>query len=229
MTNSGSASEKITFAAYLSSNPLEVALLLVLLLIILAAAVFLFIKYRSRKAAYISALEVERARLTDLAQRDSLTGLYNAITCQTLISAQLASEDGKSGTLLVIDIDYFKTINDTFGHFTGDQVLKQVSGIFSQIFPPGAIVGRRGGDEFMIYLPNVYDRASVTRICSQLGMAIKKAVLTQDGKPVSVSIGASTTGGEKPFDALYREADMALYSVKSRGRDGYEIIDMQPK
>jgi diguanylate cyclase (GGDEF)-like protein len=220
------ASERITLAAYFASNPPGAVLLLILFAALLFAAIFLFAKYRSSKSHYIASLS-EREQLIDMAQRDGLTGLYNAITCQTLISEQLSAVDSGYGTLLVIDIDYFKSINDTFGHLAGDQVLTQVSDIFRQVFSPEDIIGRRGGDEFMIYLRKIWEHDSVARICMQLGCAIKKSIVMQDGKPVSVSIGASITDGRKTFDTLYREADSALYTVKGRGRDGYQIVDVQ--
>ena len=107
----------------------------------------------------------EQAKLLEQAQKDSLTNVLNAKVVRNSIEAALSSLwPGTTGALLLIDIDYFKSVNDTYGHMRGDQVLKEVAGILKNSFQNG-IVGRPGGDEFIVYLKDMQSRDQLCKQC----------------------------------------------------------------
>lgn len=98
----------------------------------------------------------ENEKLLFKAQRDSLTSLYNKGTVQNMIEEYMKSaKKGDSGALFVVDLDNFKAVNDNLGHLAGDFVLTDISSMFSEIFKEDSIVGRIGGDEFVIFLKNI--------------------------------------------------------------------------
>ena len=107
----------------------------------------LFIVYKNRQ---------EKARLLKRAQRDALTGLYNKKTTQELIERSLEEGEAEScNGLLIMDVDYFKQVNDTYGHIVGDKVLKTFGHLLARQFREHDIAGRIGGDEFMVLIRNI--------------------------------------------------------------------------
>ncbi len=165
-----------------------------------------------------------REILTYQALRDSLTGLYNRRYMEESLKRKLSRAKRKKGTLslMMLDIDFFKRVNDTYGHKAGDKVLIKLSRILNTHIRKGDIACRYGGEEFLIILPDVelpvaYDRGEkirkVFKNCSfELG--------NQRLGPITVSIGivAYPTHGETPHKLLM-EADKALYKAKMTGRD----------
>ena len=161
----------------------------------------------------------ELDKLVDQAQRDGLTGLYNAVATRELIEARLAS--GRVGAMLIIDLDHFKEINDTYGHFTGDEALRRLSAILGALFRRDDVAGRLGGDEFMVYMNQAPDRAAVKKRCEALIRRVRE--VEADGCRVTISVGAALTAGGEDYESLYRRADEALYRAKESGRNGYHI------
>lgn len=160
-----------------------------------------------------------------LASTDSLTGLFNrrAFTERFELARKKL---GDPTSLLVLDVDHFKKVNDTRGHDVGDIVLKRVSEILRTMGRKRDIVGRWGGEEFVIGLPG--SPTSGARIVAErLRRAIaEKPVETTHGDPVPVtaSIGVSTSGGASDtLDELVQRADKALYTAKERGRNRVEL------
>ncbi len=165
----------------------------------------------------------ERDQLMHLAEHDSMTGLLNHETTVERVSEYLTGE-GADGThaLFMIDIDNFKSINDTYGHQCGDDAIVGVAAVISGEFRASDIVGRVGGDEFLVLMKNVdkYYAAEPKALCLVELMSRLKAGDTQ----LSGSIGiAMYNGGGKTFDSLYAEADAALYRAKQSGRNRYDI------
>ena len=160
----------------------------------------------------------ELSELEDRAKRDGLTQLYHPAACRELIEARLG--EGGAGVLLVIDLDHFKEVNDTHGHFTGDEVLRRMADVLRELFRKGDVAGRLGGDEFMVYMGQVRDRETVEERCAAL---IRRVRDLGAGAEVTVSIGAALTGGGEDYESLYRRADEALYRAKENGRNGYCI------
>ena len=170
--------------------------------------------------------------LKEEAATDDMTGLLN----KTSITAQLTDICRlKTGTLMIIDIDNFKLVNDIYGHDAGDRVLSRFADILRHhIRQDNDIAGRIGGDEFLVFCSST-ERKVVKGLAELLGDGIRAAADELIGRdmniPLGVSIGAVfVTEHESDFAELFRRADKALYSVKQNGRHGYAIhsehIDM---
>ncbi|MBQ9451753.1 MAG: diguanylate cyclase [Desulfovibrio sp.] len=160
---------------------------------------------------------------------DSLTGLLNKKATEELIAITLKKNDRSGhverGALLMIDVDNFKDINDTFGHRTGDKVLMGIAGIIHSSFKGRDVKGRVGGDEFMVYACGVSDVASVHRLAASI---VQQAAQIYEGSSldgyVSLSVGiALYPQNGATFSELYASADSALYTVKNKGKGAYSI------
>lgn len=159
------------------------------------------------------------------AERDSMTGLYNAATCRQLTADYLApgsdqKEDG--GAFFILDVDYFKKINDTYGHYNGDLALKRIADILKRVFRKNDILGRFGGDEFAVFMKGA-GRADVAEKCQLLRQIISETEFAPNTGPLTASIGVAIAEPNQDFDDLYRKADQALYLVKERGRNNFHI------
>ncbi|WP_159952241.1 GGDEF domain-containing protein [Rhizobium sp. 18065] len=152
-------------------------------------------------------------------ERDPLTNLANRRTFVMTAQSILASEKGRA-TLLLLDIDHFKRINDTHGHAAGDRVLIAFSRAIDKRMPKGWIFARIGGEEFACLLPNA-SGAHGLAIAENLRMVIETMHLDADRLvPVTVSIGVATASDASVLlDTLLAEADAALYQAKAKGRN----------
>ncbi|HEV2999391.1 MAG TPA: diguanylate cyclase [Solirubrobacteraceae bacterium] len=153
-----------------------------------------------------------------LAATDSLTGLPNRETFQRSLSQEVAraSRTGGEMTVLLMDLDHFKRINDTLGHQTGDEVLRAVAAVLDESCRPFDTPARYGGEEFGVVLPNTGD-ADARAAAERLRTAIEAAEINP---AVTVSIGlASFPSDGRDGDALVRAADEALYASKRGGRN----------
>lgn len=111
----------------------------------------------------------EKEALVLKSQLDGLTGLYNATTAKELIFSSIKKKaDGKTDAFIIIDCDNFKDINDTFGHLTGDRVLKNISASLESVFRRSDIIGRIGGDEFCVYIHDISSKEAVCQKCQHL-------------------------------------------------------------
>lgn len=176
----------------------------------------------------ISDIQKEWEEKNDLlvkAQNDSLTNIYNGATCKKLINEYLEhSDENTPGALFVMDIDHFKGINDQYGHYTGDKVLISVAEIFCRVFRKDDIIGRLGGDEFLVFMKNVHSRDMIVSKCEALRSEIKKDIVLGQGEVVTLSIGVAFAKKGQDYIELYEKADTALYVVKEHGRNGFEIV-----
>ena len=161
----------------------------------------------------------------NLASRDPLTGIFNRRQGEQAIKDRLKNEEfgDISYCFVVFDIDYFKQINDQFGHQTGDLILKEIAQVFTHSIRPSDIFGRFGGDEFIVYLHMVKPELAKT-ILERIQESIRThTFLSDDGEVVkpTLSIGAitSSTGLKLSYDDLFLMADEALYEAKEKGRD----------
>lgn len=168
----------------------------------------------------------EKMDLQERAEKDGLTGLYNSATVKMKIQEFLASSRVKDGIHLFVlmDLDNFKQINDTFGHQYGDQVLKEVADILRKKFRRDDILGRLGGDEFTALLLNATGFEVMEPVFRELCDELKRTY-TKDGK--SVTISASFGIAEAPkygtaFGELYEKSDLMLYKVKESTKNGYQ-------
>lgn len=170
------------------------------------------------------ALEAANTQLEQLATLDALTGVYNRRAFETKFAeyAALARREPMEISMLIIDIDHFKQINDRFGHLVGDMVLKGVAEVLqSSLRRQTDIVARVGGDEFFVLLPSTKPEHA-----RALAEELLRAVADFDFLPapddgpaleVGISIGISTSA-DAEVDRLYEEADRSLYQAKERGR-----------
>jgi two-component system cell cycle response regulator len=166
---------------------------------------------------------LEEKALRDLADRDGLTGLYNRRYFGDALGREFerARRYRRALSLIMIDLDGFKTVNDACGHPQGDQVLRQVSRLLLHAVRFMDVVARYGGDEFALILPETNLR-SAKRIASRLLSEIRKSPFLYGERvfPLSASVGlAAQTTHHASAEALVREADEALYGAKREGRD----------
>jgi diguanylate cyclase (GGDEF)-like protein len=155
------------------------------------------------------------------AMQDSLTGLLNRRGALSAIEAGWSDASIHSHAALLVDIDNFKSINDTHGHATGDEVVRTLAAALRGCLRPGDITARLGGDEFLVFAPDC-DREGAVHIAKRLLEAVR-----QTAGPVRfrVSVGISVvTAAQGDFDRLYHQADTALYEAKGAGRDGYAVF-----
>jgi len=162
------------------------------------------------------------ARLADLAMRDELTGLYNRRYIMDVLNREKALADrGHAGfTLCYCDLDYFKRVNDRYGHQAGDQLLRDFAEVARRVVRSADYVARLGGEEFLLVLSGA-DASTAQAVAERLCTQSKRLEVNVDGADyqLSVSIGiASYRAGERIEDVIQR-ADRALYAAKSAGRD----------
>lgn len=167
---------------------------------------------------YISTMYEWRER----ASKDSLTGLFNHSYALEMIEAELSG--GRAGTLIMIDVDKFKDLNDSFGHLYGDHVLAEVAKCIRSVFRETDIVGRYGGDEFIAFMRDTPERGvleSKLRHLNEMVFGIGQA----RGAYVASSIGAViSAGGVISAAELVAQADAALYEVKQEGGNGCRVV-----
>jgi diguanylate cyclase (GGDEF)-like protein len=166
-----------------------------------------------------------RRQLMRLATEDNLTGIPNRGRTVELATAALAAAATQSRplTVAIIDLDHFKTINDRCGHATGDHVLKEFARVSRGSLRAGDVLGRWGGEEFLLILPNTtldaalasVERLRVLALAIQVPGADKEAPIH-----VTFSAGLATTAdGARSLDEIIARADAALYEAKNEGRD----------
>lgn len=172
----------------------------------------------------ISSIKEADQKIKFYANHDALTGLLNKNQFENMLNHTIDSSirNNKKFALFFIDIDYFKDINDTYGHNVGDMLLKNVASLFQRILRKEDIIARIGGDEFSILVENFKDEKDVLTIAHNLNNAIREPIVI-DGHSceVSFSIGIALYpihGTDKV--SLIKNADLAMYEVKKNGRDG---------
>ena len=170
-----------------------------------------------------------QARINFLAHHDSLTGLPNRSAFmdhldQLMLSARATQAEL---ALLFIDLDHFKRVNDSLGHLVGDALLRTVARRILDCVRGTDRVARFGGDEFMVLLPSMRDRADIEQVAAKLITAIE-VPMEAEGRPLSVtpSVGIAIfpRDGTTP-DELIKHADTAMYVAKSRGRANYQFFE----
>lgn len=169
---------------------------------------------------YLQARERERL-LQVMAVTDKLTGIPNRHAYEDVARRyfERAKRDGKPLTLLVVDIDRFKRINDTFGHAYGDKILIEVAQRIAKSVRASDFLARFGGEEFVVLLPNC-DLAHAAKKAERIRRDIEQHVRDKTGESVTVSIGVAELAPQKEtFDEGFARADAALYAAKVQGRN----------
>ena len=165
--------------------------------------------------------------LEEKADTDLLTGLYNKLATERKIKDYMADHPDTPGMMVLLDLDNFKKINDTKGHAFGDEVLRTLGMRLSPLFRSTDIVGRIGGDEFMVFIKGISDAEDVMK---QSGKIVKFFRDFQVGDYVKYSATASIGVGLYPkegttFEELYKAADKALYISKNNGKNQVAFMD----
>jgi diguanylate cyclase (GGDEF)-like protein len=170
------------------------------------------------------------------ASTDGKTGLYNAASWQGQ-ARRAVRRSQRSGTavgVLILDLDHFKDVNDRYGHLAGDDVLASVADVLRACVRDADVVGRFGGEEFVVLLPGLdtgpEGRAELLAVAERLRRRVAEldlAVETPDGpmtiEAVTVSVGAAVSAGPAGVEHLLKAADTALYAAKAGGRNQVQV------
>ncbi|MFM8802020.1 MAG: PleD family two-component system response regulator [Tagaea sp.] len=186
------------------------------------------VRTQIRRKRYIDALRANYERNMALALTDELTGLHNRRYMEAHLGGLLrrALQSGRPLTLLVVDIDLFKNVNDTYGHLAGDDVLRAVANRLQRNLRPFDTVARWGGEEFLVAMPDA-DRKIGLMVAERLRAKVAENPIElaeqPNGVPITISVGVASA--EKPGEdlaSLMKAADEALYRAKQNGRNRIE-------
>lgn len=170
----------------------------------------------------------EKLQLKKKADHDTVTGLFNKEYCLQSITNffDFQTNAGKKGALLIIDLDHFKQVNDNLGHLAGDEVLKDLSKTLKAEFRQEDILGRWGGDEFIVFIEDIKTEDLIIERAKKLCNLMNKEFF-YEGKShfISISIGISFTDQNSTYDQLFKEADLALYVVKNGQRNDVKVYN----
>ena len=184
--------------------------------ILMVFALFLYVLHRNRTA---------NEQLLHVAQTDGLTGVLNKKSTEGRINEILQENPNESATFVIMDVDFFKEVNDRYGHITGDRVLNEFGQQLQNHFREGDIIGRIGGDEFVVLMRKTEMReGAVARVRSLIEKMENLKFPEMNGENVTISVGISfATEYGNCYEQLYKTADAALYETKQAGRNGYHI------
>ena len=177
--------------------------------------------------AKILDLEADNKSLDEASRTDAMTGLLNKGAAEGDIDAAMSPDT--HGTFLMLDLDSFKLVNDLHGHDAGDKVLIKFSELLREITRPGDIIGRIGGDEFVIYYRGWQTDDSLHRNTVWLNDELLKYAKELLGEEMGVPLGCSVGAAFVPqcghdYDTIKKKADKALYNVKQNGKHGVFIV-----
>jgi diguanylate cyclase (GGDEF)-like protein len=182
----------------------------------------------------IQELKAARDALQFKATHDGLTRHWNRSAIMQILENELARSDrqGTPVSVIIMDIDHFKEINDVHGHLAGDAVLRGVAQRLVSAMRPYDSIGRYGGEEFLVVLPGC-DRSQVFQVADRLRQLFAaKPIQTPEGRfRITLSFGTATLDGtaSRSIDAIVRAADHALYKAKTAGRNRIEMWDEQTR
>ena len=166
-----------------------------------------------------------------LAQHDALTGLPNRVLVQDRFeqARALADRSGSKVALLFLDLDNFKTINDSLGHAVGDALLRQIADRLAGCVRDADTISRQGGDEFLVVLPALQQPDDAAPVLLKLLERLREPIQAEGHElSTSVSIGISIYPDDGPdFNTLLKKADTAMYRAKAAGRNAYRYFDEQ--
>ena len=185
--------------------------------IILGAPMMFYMALRHQQLRHLN------TQLDVLASTDWLTDCLNRRAFTARTSEKLSG--GATGTLLVVDADHFKAVNDRFGHEAGDEALQMMARIIRATIRETDLFGRLGGEEFGIFLAGA-DFTAALVMAERVRFAISRAQFAPNGEShaLSVSIGGATAASNSSFTGLLRLADQQLYGAKAAGRNRIELV-----
>ncbi|MBQ9990786.1 MAG: GGDEF domain-containing protein [Lachnospiraceae bacterium] len=180
----------------------------------------------------IDAEMTQSENLLQEATTDALTGVYNRSSMEKAMM-ELFQTSRVTGAFFMIDMDHFKSVNDTLGHPKGDKVLQETAEILRTVFRGRDIICRLGGDEFCVFASRFTDVELICQRCEELNARGRIDQYSEDGSKkvhTSFSVGIAICNEEMPADSyeeLYGRADLALYEAKKAGRDTYRIYSKE--
>lgn len=170
----------------------------------------------------------EKEKIMEAAEKDFLTQMFNKGAAESYIEQWIKENAGvqKAG-LIMIDVDDFKQVNDTFGHISGDRVLREVTKKISGIFRESDIVGRIGGDEFVVFMKNIQDAEAVSRKAEEIIKIFESCCVgVQKKHRLSGSVGIALFPDHgATYKELLESADQALYYVKAHGKNQFAYYE----
>jgi diguanylate cyclase (GGDEF)-like protein len=198
---------------------------------ILADANEVLLQLSLRTQQNASQLEAQNRELKQKAERDALTGIanrgrFNDYLCQQF---EHATRQPQPLSMILIDADRFKSVNDQHGHIVGDEVLTAIARTLAETAPENALVARYGGEEFALVLPNL-DRKNAAQLAEQLRLAVQAVRIELDSGQtlaVTISLGVATYDGVRFYTApqqLIKAADQAVYAAKAAGRNCVRVF-----
>jgi len=201
-------------------NNIQVRLLIQIIAIPVYSLAFYYILKGLKKSKELKNMH---NKLQIMLKYDDLTGLANRRYFMSYFEEKLseAKEKQKNLSLLMLDLDKFKNINDTFGHQRGDHTLKEVSSILTENVRKEDLAARLGGDEFLVLLPNT-DQDNAEKIAKRIKEDISSLDIFNNNYYTTVSIGAATLNKNDDIESLLKRADDALYKAKEQGRNRVE-------
>lgn len=219
--NTMNINHKLTLKQFFFENTILCTIIILIVLTAINIIIYIIVKLRFDK------IKKSKDVLFRKTQTDCLTGIYNREACKTEINNYLDTKDlSLYGVFIIIDIDYFKQVNDNLGHKIGDDVLIEFSKLLEQSFRDEDIVCRMGGDEFIVFMKDITE-SNLDKIDEKLGnlCTLMNKEVTYNGKrqKISISIGAVALKKDIDFEKLYQIADEMLYKTKSNGKNGFSI------
>ncbi|WP_426143340.1 diguanylate cyclase [Pseudomonas sp. DWP3-1-2] len=172
-------------------------------------------------------LQAANAQLQKLSSTDHLTGLYNRGHWEEAVKREYArhSRYASNASLVMIDIDHFKRVNDTYGHQAGDAVIRRVAEVIRRHARDTDVVGRYGGEEFAVLLPDT-DKEGARVFSERLRQAIEAEVVEHEGQRIRCTISLGVADLSQPlegYESLIERADQALYDSKENGRNQVSV------
>ena len=178
-------------------------------------------------SAKIADLETRLAESEQQATADPLTGLANRAAFDRTLN-ELTSEPGSRFVLALVDVDDFKSVNDTYGHLAGDQVLIAVAASMRTAFRGDDVIARHGGDEFAVLIKDATLYQAEHRVCAVLDSAVENRPMTDDGTSIvfTLSVGLAEFSAGDTTRSLQLRADKALYDAKRHGKN--RVVHREP-
>lgn len=219
--NTLNINHKITIKQFFFEHAVLCTIVILLILSSISIIIYIIVKSRFNK------MKKTKEILLKKTQMDPLTGVYNREACETEIKNYLETKDlSLYSVFIIIDIDYFKQVNDNLGHKIGDNVLIEFGRLLKEIFNYEDIVSRLGGDEFVIFIKDIAE-SNLDKVDEKLGQLCtlmnKEVTYNGNSKKISLSIGAVATKEIISFEKLYQKADEMLYKTKRDGKNGFNI------
>ncbi len=178
-------------------------------------------------------LQEKNRLLEEMSRKDGLTGLYNHRSFQERLAEEFgrASRYGHDLTCVLLDVDYFKKVNDTYGHQAGDMILVSMATLLKNSIRDADIAARYGGEEFTLILPDTPSADAAAAICERIKDKIESSVFDHEGTSIKVTVSMGVAGVQenspKKPGQLIKLADEALYRAKKEGRNTIIVSDAQ--